>query len=175
MFYCLLLLKFVWTMRRCTKKSLYFKCGKTKKGGMKFPNAIETKATLSRSHWSSLLHSTLCNYPIRRLDGGNTGHIHIPYIAFIRAIPLNNIPKLLEKSLHICTVKACSSYQASSLRTSSLINKLGCLFMKPENQSGPLIPWLGRFDVLLHCKLICKLPDLKVEIVPVCIHTKNWS
>lgn len=130
--------------------------------------------SLSQSHWSNLLHSTVCNYPVWHLDGvwmvvTPVSSIHISYhmsktyVTSIKATPLNNISKLLEKCLHIWTVKACSSRQASCL----------CIFhghvRMPFNKAWEpirtchvvLIPWLGVFYVVLDRKLICKLPDLK--------------
>lgn len=154
---------------RCMKNSLYFLQGKMKKGGMEFPNACTAHATETKAPLSADVMDPTCFTPwcATTLSGvwtvvtpvSSIFHMSLPSKLYLSLTS----PSFLKKCLLICTVKACSSGQASCLCTSH-----GQVRMPFYEAWEPirtchvvLIPWLGVFDVVLYRKLICKLPDLK--------------
>lgn len=121
---------------RCTKKSLYFLRQKTKKGGMEFPSACTTHATETKAPFSAEVIDSTCFTPRHATTRSGYWMVVTPVssifdVKSIKAITLNNIPKLLENAFTFVRLKLVA--WAKLVACTLLMDKLGCLFIRPEN------------------------------------------
>lgn len=117
---------------RCTKKSLYFLRQKTKKGGMEFPSACTTHATETKAPFSAEVIDSTCFTPRHATTRSGYWMVVTPVssifnVKSIKAITLNNIPKLLENAFTFVRLKLVA--WAKLVACTLLMDKLGCLFI----------------------------------------------
>lgn len=103
---------------------------------MEFPSACTTHATETEAPFSAEVIDSTCFTPRQATTRSGYWMVVTPVssifdVKSIKAITLNNIPKLLENAFTFVRLKLVA--WAKLVACTLLMDKLGCLFIRPEN------------------------------------------